>query len=344
MQVDFLVDFPGLGIHDLPVNRVAFELFGWPVYWYGLLIALALLLCMVLAIRQAPRFGLKADDITDTFIAIIPLMIIMARLYYVVLEWDYYATDWRRIFNTRDGGLAFYGGIIGGIIAVLIIRKIKHVKLSSLFDFLVVYIPLGQAIGRWGNFFNQEAFGNNTSLPWGMYSNQTEHYLSRITHISGLDPSLPVHPTFFYEFVANMIIFVFLLRIRRKSKLPFETTLWYFLLYGFVRFFVESIRTDPLMIPGNSLLASMILSAIMFVGSIILLIILRQRQNKLALQNMLTDDQIEQTAAKLPEDRADSTERDFIVFEQSQENTDAVQEPLNDTSEDPVRKGQERSD
>ncbi|MDD4745348.1 MAG: prolipoprotein diacylglyceryl transferase, partial [Eubacteriales bacterium] len=231
MQPDFLVDFPGLGIHDLPVNRVAFELFGrWPVYWYGLLIAFALVLCLLLAMRQAPKFSLTPDDVMDTFIVIIPLMIVMARLFYVVFEWEYFSQDLRRVFSTRDGGLAFYGGVIGGVIAIIVITRVKKISLVRLLDFFAVYVPLGQAIGRWGNFFNQEAFGTNTTLPWGMYSNQTDYYLQYVTRVTGLNPDLPVHPTFFYEFAANLLIFFWLLRVRKKSTFPLQTTLWYLLL------------------------------------------------------------------------------------------------------------------
>lgn len=297
MQPDFLVDFPGLGIQDLPISRVAFNLFNWPVYWYGLLIAAAIILCMLLAMKQAPAYHLTADDIMDTFIALIPAMIIMARVYYVVFEWNYYAQDWRRIFSTRDGGLAFYGGVIGGILAILLIARIKKVKVSRLLDFLAVYVPLGQAIGRWGNFFNQEAFGDNTRLPWGMYSNQTDAYLRSVTGIAGLNPTLPVHPTFFYEFIANLLIFAWLLRVRKHSKYPFATTLWYLLLYGIIRYFVEGIRTDPLMIPGTSIRISMLLSALMVVGSILLMIILNRRQQRLELAAALAGEPAEGPAA-----------------------------------------------
>ncbi|MBP8989728.1 MAG: prolipoprotein diacylglyceryl transferase [Clostridia bacterium] len=326
MQPDFWVDFPGLGIYDLPVSRVAFEIFGWPVYWYGLLIAAALIVCLFLAVRDAPRFGLKSEDILDTFILIIPLMIVMARLYYVVFEWDYFSSDLRRIFNTREGGLAFYGGVIGGVLAVLIITRVKKIKLSTLMDFLAVYVPLGQAIGRWGNFFNQEAFGCNTTLPWGMYSNQTEAYLRSVKNIPGLDPTQPVHPTFLYEFVANMLIFAWLLRVRKRSKFPFETTLWYFLLYGFVRFFVEGIRTDPLMIKGTSIRVSQLLSAVLFTGSLVLLMILHRRQQNLQLMEALAGaegtlegsaEQQDQTGAPM-DDKVPETS-DFVVIDEGSE-------------------------
>jgi len=315
MQPDFLVDFPGLGIHDLPVNRVAFELFGrWPVYWYGLLIAFALVLCLLLAMRQAPKFSLTPDDVMDTFIVIIPLMIVMARLFYVVFEWEYFSQDLRRVFSTRDGGLAFYGGVIGGVIAIIVITRVKKISLVRLLDFFAVYVPLGQAIGRWGNFFNQEAFGTNTTLPWGMYSNQTDYYLQYVTRVTGLNPDLPVHPTFFYEFAANLLIFFWLLRVRKKSTFPLQTTLWYLLLYGMVRYFVESIRTDPLVIGNTGIRISMLLSALMVVGSIVFLIVLKRRQMRLELTRALSADDSETSAEPVPEDSEDAS-ADFVAIE-----------------------------
>jgi len=315
MQPDFLVDFPGLGIHDLPVNRVAFELFGrWPVYWYGLLIAFALVLCLLLAMQQAPKFSLTPDDVMDTFIVIIPLMIVMARLFYVVFEWEYFSQDLRRVFSTRDGGLAFYGGVIGGVIAIIVITRVKKISLVRLLDFFAVYVPLGQAIGRWGNFFNQEAFGTNTTLPWGMYSNQTDYYLQYVTRVTGLNPDLPVHPTFFYEFAANLLIFFWLLRVRKKSTFPLQTTLWYLLLYGMVRYFVESIRTDPLVIGNTGIRISMLLSALMVVGSIVFLIVLKRRQMRLELTRALSADDSETSAEPAPEDSEDAS-ADFVAIE-----------------------------
>lgn len=287
MSADFLVDFPGLGIHDIPVRRVAFELFGFEVYWYGLLIASAIVLCLILASRQATRFQMKSDDILDTFILIIPMSIVLARLSYVVFEWPYYAEDWRRIIAVNQGGLMFYGGVAGGVLAVVIMCRIKKIPVSRMFDFLAVYLPLGQAIGRWGNFFNQEAFGSNTTLPWGMISNQTTLYLSRI---GGFQPDQPVHPTFLYEFIGNMLIFALLFFIRRRNKTPFRVVLYYFLFYGILRFFVESVRTDSLYIPNTNLRVSMVISAVMVIFSFILLMVLRQRQQRKELQRQLEPD------------------------------------------------------
>ena len=203
----------------------------------------------------------------DTFIAIIPLMIIFARLYYVFFEWEYYASDWtadlrhpprrpgllRRCDRRRPGDPAGH-------------PDLKKIQVSSLLDFLVVYVPLGQAIGRWGNFFNQEAFGNNTTLPWGMYSNQTgKAYLRSVTG-TGLDPAMPVHPTFLYEFIGQHDHLCHSAADAQDQQDAFQVTLWYLLLYGFVRFFVEGIRTDPLMIGGTSIRMSQLLSALMVIG------------------------------------------------------------------------------
>lgn len=274
MDEIFHVSFPGLGIESLPISRVAFRLFGLGVYWYGVIISLAVVLCLILAYRSAARYGVKPDHVVDIIIAVVPLMIVFARLYYVVFALDEFRGDWIRIFNLRDGGLAFYGGIIGGILAILLVARIRHIRISRMIDLLVVYVPLGQGIGRWGNFFNQEAFGTNTTLPWGMISEGTTAYLERI---GGYDPSMPVHPTFFYEFAANMVIFVLLLFVRKKSKRPFETMAVYLLCYGFVRFFVESIRTDALYVGNTDIRISMVVSGAMCVLSAIWLIIIRRK-------------------------------------------------------------------
>ena len=288
----YQVSFPGLGIHDLSVSRIAFDfnLFGRhiTIYWYGLLFAVALLLCMVLAVQQAKAHRLKGDDILDFFLLMIPFMVIGARLYYVAFEWDAYKDNPARIFDISEGGLAFYGGVIGGMIALFIIAHVKHIKVHHLLDYIAVYVPLGQGIGRWGNFFNQEAFGVNTDLPWGMISEGTQSWLTRINPdpanpLPGLDPNLPVHPTFLYEFLANMVIFAILLAVRRKSdKYPYRTFLTYFLLYGVTRFFVEGIRTDALVFTmlGQKIRVSQLVSLAMVVVAVVFLVVLAIRDKK----------------------------------------------------------------
>ncbi len=281
--LNYNVSFPGLGIHDLSISRIAFQfnLFGRNVvvYWYGLIFAVAMVLCILLAMRQAKHHNLLSDDIIDLFLWMIPFILVGARLYYVVFEWDYFKGDWKLALNFREGGLAFYGGVIGGIIAIIVVAKIKKMKLYRPLDFLAVYVPLGQGIGRWGNFFNQEAFGTNTSLPWGMISEGTSQGLAAINPdpanpLPGIDPALPVHPTFLYEFVANMIIFVILFFIRKHARRPWTTFHSYLFLYGLVRFFVEGIRTDSLMVTlfDYHLRVSQLLSAIMVLVSGVFLV------------------------------------------------------------------------
>jgi phosphatidylglycerol:prolipoprotein diacylglycerol transferase len=194
----------------------------------------------------------------------------------------------------REGGLAFYGGVIGGVLALVIASRLKKIRLLDLLDFLAVYVPLGQAIGRWGNFFNQEAFGTNTTLPWGMISSQTTAYL---LHVPGTDPYTPVHPTFFYEFAANLVIFFLLQRIRRSRRFPGQVMLWYFLTYGVVRFFVEGIRTDSLYLGGTGLRVSQVLSAALVVVSLPLILILGRRAYRQVPRSL--DDFVEIPAAIL---------------------------------------------
>ncbi|MBP7402080.1 MAG: prolipoprotein diacylglyceryl transferase [Clostridia bacterium] len=263
------VTFEGLGI-SVYVEPIAFNLFSFDIYWYSILLTFAVFFCMGLAIRNARYSGLRQDDIMDTFIAIVVFMIIGARLFFVVFSWDYYKDNLWAIFSTRSGGLAFYGGVLGGLFGIWLVCKIKKIRFARMTDFLAVYVPLGQAIGRWGNFFNQEAFGTNTTLPWGMYSEQTNRYLTGL-NLAGLDPEKPVHPTFLYEFIGNLIIFFILTRVRKAARKPFEVTVWYLLLYGLLRFFVEGIRTDALFIGNTWLRISQVLSAVMVVGSLVLL-------------------------------------------------------------------------
>ena len=289
--LNYHVSFPGLGIENLVVNREAFvfNLFGrqLTVFWYGLIFTLAMILCIVIAMMRAKNYGFTRDDILDYFLWMIPLILVGSRLYYVVFEWDQFKGSFASIFDLRQGGLAFYGGVLGGMLAVAIAARIKRVKLHRILDYLAVLIPLGQGIGRWGNFFNQEAFGTNTSMPWGMISEGTRQGLAALSPdpsnpLPGLNPNLPVHPTFFYEFAANMIIFAVLLLVHKRQKRPWTTVLTYFFLYGIVRFFVEGIRTDSLMFNafGSAFRISQVLSAVMVVGAVIVFVIIRGRAKK----------------------------------------------------------------
>lgn len=264
------VSFPGLGI-SVNIDSVAFTIFGLDIAWYGLIISCGMALCVILAMYQARKNKFSSELVLDIMIVSVPMALIGARLYYVLSEWSYYSKHLSDIFAIRDGGLAVYGGVLGAFLGNAIMMKIRKIPFSTCADYAVVYIPLGQAIGRWGNFFNEEAFGTTTTLPWGMTSNKIQAYLRM--NCPELDSTMPVHPTFLYESICSFIIFFVLMYIRKKSKHAYETTASYMILYGIVRFFLEGIRTDSLYIGNTSIRTSQLLSLILVIGGIALIIV-----------------------------------------------------------------------
>lgn len=254
------IKFPGLGI-DINVSPVAFRIGSFDVYWYGILIAAAMLLAIFLAVKDSKKLNVPTSLVYDFVLVGVPCGVIGARLYFVLFNWSYYSEDFSRIFDTRSGGLAIYGGIIGAAIGLYAMCKIRKISFTALIDFALVYVPLAQAIGRWGNFFNQEAFGTTTNLPWGMTSDSIASYLT--THCPTLDPTAPVHPTFLYESIADLILFFILVIVRKRSKFAFETACVYFAGYGFARFFIEGLRTDSLYLPNTNIRVSQLLSLIL---------------------------------------------------------------------------------
>lgn len=254
------VEFPGLGI-TIDIDPVAFSIGSFKVYWYGIIIAAGMLLCFLLAIKQARKNNFSPDLVYDLMFVTLPCAIVGARLYYVIFKWDYYSKDLKRIFDTRSGGLAVYGGVIAVLLGYFIMCRIRKIPYSTVLDYLAPLLPLGQAIGRWGNFFNQEAFGTTTTLPWGMTSPEIQAYL--MLNCPTLDPTQPVHPTFLYESLGNLVLFAILLYMRKHSKFAYENACLYFIGYGLIRFFIEGLRTDSLYITGTAIRASQLLSAIM---------------------------------------------------------------------------------
>ena len=260
-----LVQFPGLGL-SFELNRVAFSIGRFNVYWYGVCIAFGICLALVFAFRHSVEFGVDADSMVDVILIGIVLGIASARAYYVAMAPFKYESIWEMI-AIRDGGLAIYGGIIGGFLFGGLACKWRGVPVLPMFDLTAMGFLLGQCCGRWGNFFNQEAFGCNTTLPWGMYSEATRDYLmgSTVTAQSGvtIDPNLPVHPTFLYESIWCLVGFILLFRYIKKRKFNGDIALRYIIWYGAGRFWIEALRTDSLMlVPSIGLRVSQLIAGI----------------------------------------------------------------------------------
>ena len=228
------------------------EVSGVQIYWYGILIALGFMLAVIAAFRVCNRHGFSQDDILTYIICCTPVAIVCARLYFVAFKWSDYSSNLWLIFDVRSGGLAIYGAVIGIAISAFIMAKVKKQSLIELFDFALPYVLIGQAVGRWGNFVNQEAYGITTDLPWGMSG-------------SGIVEG-KVHPNFLYESLWCIFVFVLIILYRNKfRKNKGEVMSLYFIGYGIGRAFIESIRgEDTLMFLGQRV--SMWLSILLVVG------------------------------------------------------------------------------
>ena len=281
-----LVTFPGLGL-SFEVNRVAFTIGGMNIYWYGVLIATGIVLAILFAFRHCAEFGIDGDAMTDVIVVGVVMAIICARIYYVAMSPFDYATVWDML-DIRQGGLAIYGGIIGAVIFGGLACRWRKVRLLAMFDLTGMGFLIGQCIGRWGNFVNQEAFGCNTTLPWGMYSAATEAYLrgSTVTAPAGvtIDPTMPVHPTFLYESLWCLVGFVLLRLYMKYRRFNGDMALVYAIWYGAGRFWSEGLRTDSLLlVPSLGLRASQLLAAVAVVGGLIAEVILSRRYRNQAL-------------------------------------------------------------
>lgn len=272
------VSFPGLGL-EMEINRVAFTLFGVPIYWYGVCIALGLLLGMLYAFRYAKSYGIDADRMVDVIFVSTIAAIIGGRAYYVATAPFEYQSIWEMI-DIRLGGIAIYGGIIAAFAVGALMCRVRKVPMLPMFDLAAQGFLIGQCIGRWGNFFNQEAFGGNTTLPWGMISESTQQYLQAVQETLAaqgmtVDPSMPVHPTFLYESIWCGLGFLLLWRYSKHRRFHGEMTLLYIMWYGFERFFVEGLRTDSLMV-GNVRISQAV-AALSVAAALVLWVILRRK-------------------------------------------------------------------
>lgn len=278
-----LVTFPGLGLEFL-LNRVFFEFFGRPIYWYGVIIAMGFLAGTMVASHLARKINLKEDHVYDYLFFAVPAALVGLRTYYVLFYLDSFknsdgSLDWAAIVRISDGGMAIYGGIIAGIIVLHFYTRKKEITFWQMGDIAVPGIILGQAIGRWGNFMNVEAYGDLTAVPWRMcsssiaYEMQKKGYATLEQAESIITGELGVHPTFFYESAWNFLGFLVLMGIFYKKR-TFEgkITLWYFVWYGLGRSVIEGMRTDSLYFfglefMGIPLRTSQVLSLVLCFGA-----------------------------------------------------------------------------
>ena len=264
------VSFPGLGL-EFQLNRVAFHLGSWPVYWYGIIIAAGFLLAVVFCSRKAPQFGIRQDDIIDMLFFAVPLSIIGARLYYIIFYLDLYrredgSLDFGAMVRIWDGGLAIYGGVIAAVITLFVFCKVRKIKFLAFADLGVFGLLIGQMIGRGCNFVNLEAYGGPTDLPWrrGIYQ-----------YVDGVRQYVEVHPTFLYESLWNLVGLGLLILIAKKwRKFDGQMFLSYFAWYGVGRGFIEGLRTDSLYFFNTPIRVSQVFGFATAAISIVLLIVL----------------------------------------------------------------------
>ena len=247
-----IISFPGLGIGEFPVNRLAFRIFGLDVMWYGVIICFGIIVAFSYLAWRANQVGINFDNVLDYTLWTVPIAVLGARLYYVLFSLKYHTYhSFLEVISPRDGGLAIYGGVLVGALMVFLVARHKKQSFCMMGDMVVPGVMIAQAIGRWGNFVNQEAFGTNTTSIFGMISEGTTRYLQSVSGKLAsqgiiVDPSMPVHPTFLYESVWCIIGFVLLLLHIKKKNFKGENLCLYVFWYGLGRFFIEGLRTDSL--------------------------------------------------------------------------------------------------
>lgn len=274
------ITFPKLG-WEFNITSDAFTIFNLSIKWYGICITIGMLLAFIYCFKRMKSFGIDSDRAIDVVFVGLVGAIIGARLYYVFLEWDNYKDNLSEIFSTRSGGLAIYGGLIGAILFGGITAKIRKVKFIPLLDLAGLGFLIGQACGRWGNFFNHECFGSNTNLPWGMSSGRIQSYIltnaQSIFEKTGvtLDPYIPVHPCFFYESLWCIIGFLLIHLYSKHRKFDGELFLMYIGWYGIGRAIIEGLRTDSLML--GHIRVSQLVAVVCVIASIAVILAIRRK-------------------------------------------------------------------
>lgn len=284
--MDRAINFPHLGIYLENVGK-SFFVFGIEIAYYGVVIVCGMLIGLLIVNYEAKRLKEDAERYWDMGMLCLITGIIGARIYFVIFQWDDYKNNLLQIFNTRNGGLAIYGGIIGAAIAVTVYSRVKKMSLGTMLDCVVPGLLVGQIIGRWGNFLNREAFGGYTDNLLAMQLPVTAVRKNEITQtmwdhlqtIGGVE-YIQVHPTFLYEGLWNVGVFLLIWLFRKRKKYNGEVFLWYLVGYGMGRFWIEGLRTDQLLISGVGLPVSQVLSGILIVGAAAIIIYKRIKIKK----------------------------------------------------------------
>ena len=277
------ITFPNLGISVNP-SRVAFNVLGKDIYWYGIIIAAGFLLAVIYAMRRAPSFGLNEDNILDMLFVAVPLAIVCARLYYCIFYWDLYRDNPIAILYVWEGGLAIYGGVIGAVIGVAIFCRVKKLPIGPLLDVGGLGLLIGQMIGRWGNFMNREAHGAVTD---GFFKMGIADAAGNVTYYQ---------PTFLYESVWNLVGFVALHFYSKRRKFDGEVFLLYLAWYGLGRAWIEGLRTDSLYLFNTGIRVSQLLAALSCVAAIAVLVyvrVVRKPQPEKLYVNRIAQDEAE---------------------------------------------------
>ena len=281
--MDMEINFPNLGIYLDHVGK-NISIFGFSIAYYGIVIVTGMMIAIWIAQREAKRTGQNPEQYLDLAMIGIAAGILGARIYYVIFAWDYYKDDLLSIFNIRQGGLAIYGGIIGACIAVVIYSRKKKQNFGLLMDTASMSIVFGQIMGRWGHYFNREAFGDYTNNLFAMQlpvsavrANEiTQKMWDHVVTVNGVE-YIQVHPTFLYESLWNVGVLLFLFWFRKRKKFNGEVFLMYLIGYGLGRIWIEGLRTDQLLLPVVGLPVSQLLSGCLVVGCTILVVWKRKK-------------------------------------------------------------------
>ena len=279
------IDFPNLGIHLTSVGKTI-SLFHIDIAYYGIVIGLGILAGLFVAVMEAKKSGQNPDTYYDLVIYAVIFSVIGARIYYVIFSWDMYKDDLKSIFNIRQGGLAIYGGVIAAVITVIVFARVKKLSAPLIFDTAGLGLVTGQMIGRWGNFFNREAFGEYTNNLFAMRlpvdavrSGDITDLMRKHMEIENGVSYIQVHPTFLYESLWCMMILILLLLYRRHKKFDGEIFLMYLGGYGLGRLWIEGLRTDQLWIPGTEIPVSQVLAGMLVIVSAGIIVYNRKKLN-----------------------------------------------------------------